>query len=201
MTVCTSCHKLYNSKIVCNFKKNNKLAVMRCCYEEFPNNSKKNKCNNELSTLKKNKNNVVAIPRMLYPKPSIKQQLSIMYQRPGFEKMLALSGTRNYDNNYYADIYDGNVWKNFPFDGSKFFSPENTVSNLGLLLNLDWFQPFKYTQHSTGAIYASICNLPRAERNKPENILYLGFLPGPKETRLEQLNHYLAPIVDELKDL
>jgi hypothetical protein len=66
---------------------------------------------------------------------------------------------------------------------------------------LDWFQPFKYTQHSTGAIYASICNLPRAERNKPENIIYLGFLPGPKEADKNQINHYLSPIVDELKEL
>ena len=56
-------------------------------------------------------------------------------------------------------------------------------------------------QHSTGAIYASICNLPRSERNKPENIIYLGFLPGPKEVGLERINHYLAPIVDELLEL
>ena len=137
MAVCTSCHKLYDSKIICNFKKDNKLAVMNCCYEEFPNSSKKNKCNNELSTLKKNKNSIVAVPHMLYPKPSIKQQLSIMYQRPNFEKNFALSGIRNNDNNYYTDIYDGNIWKTFPFDGSKFFNSKNVTSNLGLLLNLN----------------------------------------------------------------
>ena|SRR5436309_2365776 len=56
-------------------------------------------------------------------------------------------------------------------------------------------------QHSTGAIYASICNLPRSERNKPENIMYLGFLPGSKEVGLEQINHYLALIIDELLEL
>jgi len=115
--------------------------------------------------------------------------------------MLDQSGARNYDSNIYADIYDGKVWNSFPFDGSKFFSPETATSNLGLLINLDWFQPFKYTQHSTVAIYASICNLPRAERNKPENIIYLGFLPGPKEADKNQINHYLSPIVDELKEL
>ena len=153
--------------------------------KNFQTAQKKNKCNNKLSTLKKNKNNIIAVPRILYPKPNIKQQLNIIYQRPDFEKMLALSGTRNYDNNYYADIYDGNIWKTFPFDGSRFFDPENTISNLELLLNLDWFQSFKYTQHNTAVIYASICNLPRAERNKSENILYLGFLPGPREASLE----------------
>src|SRR5919108_3861567 len=204
MVACTNCHKLYDSKIVTNYKVNNKLAVMHCSYEEFPNNpipANKKLYNNELTIIKKNKNKTIAIPRMLYLKPNIKQQLSNMYQRPDFERMLKLSGIRNYNNTYYADIYDGNVWKTFPFDGSRFFSPETASTNLGLLINLDWFQPFKYTQHSTGAIYASICNLPRSERNKPENILYLGFLPGPKEVGLEKINHYLAPIVDELKKL
>ncbi|GES83429.1 hypothetical protein GLOIN_2v1789095 [Rhizophagus clarus] len=82
-----------------------------------------------------------------------------------------------------------------------FFTPETATTNLGLLFNLDWFQPFTYTQHSTGAIYASICNLPRSERNKPKNIIYLGFLPGSKEVGLDRINHYLVPIIDELIEL
>src|SRR6185436_4941402 len=53
----------------------------------------------------------------------------------------------------------------------------------------------------TGVIYASIYNLLRAERNKPKNIIYLGFLPRPKEADKNQINHYLFPIVDELKEL
>ena len=56
-------------------------------------------------------------------------------------------------------------------------------------------------QWSTGAIYASIMNLPREMQNKPENMLYLGFLPGPKEVSLHQINHYLAPIIDELLEM
>src|SRR5688572_13470605 len=94
------------------------------------------------------------------------------------------------------------VWKTFPSsDGSPFFTSETAATHLGLLFNLDWFQPFTYTQHSTGVIYASICNLPRSERNKPENIIYLGFLPGSKEVGLERINHYLVPIVDEFLEL
>src|SRR6185436_4337080 len=82
MAVCTNCHKLCDSNIVCNYKENDKLAIMRCNYEEFPNNpipSRKNLCNNGLSSLKRNKKGREAIPKMLYPKPSIKQQLSILY--------------------------------------------------------------------------------------------------------------------------
>ena len=124
----------------------------------------------------------------------------MLYQRPNFERMLKSSGIRK--ENIYSDIYDGEVWKTFPSsDGSSFFTLETATTHLGLLFNLDWFQPFVYTQHSTGAVYASICNLLRSERNKPENIIYLGFLSGPKEVGLEQINYYLAPIVDKFLEL
>ena len=69
------------------------------------------------------------------------------------------------------------------------------------MLNLDWFQPYDGTMHSTGAIYAAICNLPRDIRLRRENLLLLGLLPGPNEVSLHKINHYLAPIVNELQSL
>ena len=202
LAACTECHKLRNVKDVIAYKEEGKAAVMNCLHKEFPNNPRNHQCNNPLSVLKKNKYATIAVPRMLYPKPSIRQQLSMLYQRPGFENMLKLSGVQREGHNIYSDIYDGEVWKTFPSsDGSLFFTTETATTHLGLLFNLDWFQPFKYTQHSTGAIYASICNLPRSERNKPENTIYLGFLLGPKEVGLKRINHYLAPIVNEFLEL
>jgi len=203
LAVCTNCHKLYNAANIADYKEKGKVAIMNCLHEEYPNNpipGRCNKCNNPLSIIKRNKDKTIAVPRMLYPKPSICHQISMLYQRPGFEDMLRLSGIQR-DHNTYSDIYDGKVWKTFPFDGTTFFTEETATTHLGLLINLDWFQPFTYTQHSTGAIYASICNLPRSERNKPENIIYLSFLPGPKEVGLGCINHYLAPIVNELLEL
>jgi Transposase family tnp2 len=204
LVVCTKCHKLHNVKDIIAYKDEGKVTVMNCLHKEFPNNSRSHQCNNSLSGLKKNKDATIAVPRMLYPKPSIRQQLSMLYQRPGFEDMLKLAGAQRAGSDIYSDIYDGRVWKTFSSsssDGSIFFRTETATTHLGFLINLDWFQPFAYTQHSTGAIYASICNLPRSERNKPENTIYLGFLPGPKEVGLEKINHYLAPIVDEFLDL
>ncbi|GET64607.1 hypothetical protein GLOIN_2v1848891 [Rhizophagus irregularis DAOM 181602=DAOM 197198] len=166
LAACTNCHKLHNVKDIIAYKEEGKVAIMNCPYKEYPNNpisSRNHQCNNSLSILKKNKNATIAVPRMLYPKPNIHQQLSILYQRPDFENMLKLSGIQKNENNIYSDIYNG--------------------------------------KHSTSAIYVSICNLPRSERNKPENIIYLGFLPGPKEAGLERINHYLTPIVDELLEL
>src|ERR1041384_5675221 len=67
------------------------------------------------------------------------------------------------------------------------------------MINLDWFQPYKRTTYSTGVIYAAICNLPRSIRFRRENMLILGLLPGPHEVNLHKINHYLAPIVNELE--
>jgi hypothetical protein len=124
LAACTDCHKLHNIKDIIAYKEEGKVAIINCPYKEYPNNpisSRNHQCNNPLSILKKNKDATIAVPRMLYPKPNIRQQLSILYQRPDFENMLKLSGAQRKENNIYSDIYDGKVWKNFPFDGSTFF--------------------------------------------------------------------------------
>ena len=69
------------------------------------------------------------------------------------------------------------------------------------MINLDWFQPFKSAVYSCEAIYGVICNLPRDIRFKRENMLTLALLPGPNEVKLDKINHYLAPIIDELLEL
>ena len=101
------------------------------------------------------------------------------------------------------DIYDGRVWKTFQDQNEDmpFFRKEVADQHLGIMLNLDWFQPFDNANYSVGAIYGVICNLPRNERFKPSNILTLALIPGPNEPRLHQLNHYLAPIIDQLIEM
>ena len=84
---------------------------------------------------------------------------------------------------------------------SKFFQPEKADNHLGLMMNLDWFQPYDGTIYSTGVIYAVICNLPRDIRFKPENMLILGILLRPNEVSLHRINHYLSPIITELESL
>ena len=128
-----------------------------------------------------------------------------MYCQPDFEKLLRHWSNRQQFDNILTDIYDGRVWRNFKDtneEGSpNFFQPDVADSHLGLMLNLDWFQPFDGTTHSTGVIYAAICNLPRDVHFKRENMLILGILPGPHEVSLHKINHYLAPIVDDLESL
>ena len=69
------------------------------------------------------------------------------------------------------------------------------------MLNLDWFQPFDGTSHSTEVLYAAIYNLPRDIRFKRENLLIISILPGLNEVSLHKINHYMAPMVDELESL
>ena len=71
--------------------------------------------------------------------------------------------------------------------------------NLGLMLNVDWFQPYDHVQYSVGVIYLIILNLPRAERYKIENIIIVGCIPGPREPC--NMNSYLQPLVDDLLKL
>ena len=66
------------------------------------------------------------------------------------------------------------------------------------MLNLNWFQPYDDVIHSTGVIYAAICNLPWDMRFKRENMLIFSLLPGPNEVNLHKINHYLLPNVNEL---
>ncbi|CAG8739254.1 7438_t:CDS:1, partial [Rhizophagus irregularis] len=78
LALCNNCHKLYNIRNIIEYKEEGKAAIANCLHKEFPNNpvpSRCNKCNNPLSILKKRKGEIIAIPRMIYPKPNIRQQL------------------------------------------------------------------------------------------------------------------------------
>lgn len=66
-------------------------------------------------------------------------------------------------------------------------------------MNVDWFEPFERGIYSVGAIYLSVQNLPREERYKPENIILVGIIPGPKEPKLT-INSFLTPLVFDLKE-
>ena len=101
-------------------------------------------------------------------------------------------------DNVYEDVYDGRVWK-------QFLTPNNIPFlslpyNFALCLNVDWFQPFKHSNYSCGAIYVAILNLPRSKRYSSDNVILLGVIPGPKEPELT-INSFLEPFVDELLQL
>ena len=64
-------------------------------------------------------------------------------------------------------IYDGRMRKRFQhWNGKPFLSENNTYA---MMINVDWFQPFKRAQYSLGAIYLAVINLPHHLVFRPEN--------------------------------
>ena len=71
--------------------------------------------------------------------------------------------------------------------------------SLGLMLNVDWFSPFKRRKnYSVGVLYMTVMNLPREERFLKENVLLVGILPALNREP-DTLNPFLNPLVNELK--
>ena len=71
-----------------------------------------------------------------------------------------------------TDVYDGLIWNQFlTVENTPFLSQRN---NYGLLLKVDWLQPYKHIEYSVGVIYLVILNLPRSIRFKRENVILFG---------------------------
>ncbi|EXX58570.1 hypothetical protein RirG_196780 [Rhizophagus irregularis DAOM 197198w] len=191
--VCPSCNSLYNiAEVVAE-------EGSKCTHVEFPMQSKGKPCGMELTVQAPLGNGNKNRPKLLFPLPSLKLQINSLYQRSGIQQQLRKWTNRHVDNGMLTDIYDGKIWKSFSdISGAPYFTPETADSHLGIMINLDWFQPFESSAYSCGAIYGVVCNLPREIRFKKENMLTLGLLPGPNKVRLHKINHYLSPIVDEL---
>ena len=78
--------------------------------------------------------------------------------------------------------------------GSPFLAAPYTF---GLMLNIDWFQPYSHTICSVGVIYLTIMNLPRTIRFELENIIIVGIITVPSEPH-HNINPYLEPLVGEI---
>ena len=194
---CTTCRSIYNWDECTVRLQSGELQSKRCSFILFPNHPQvqhQKPCDTVLmKTMKCSGGKTVLYPRMIFTYKSILESLQEMLDRPGFSEKCELCP---HQDEIYTDIYDGDIWKEFQnSNGAPFLS---VCNNFAFQMNVDWFNPFIHTQHSEGAIYLSILNLPRHERFLQENVLLLGIIPGPKEPSLH-INSYLRPLVDEVK--
>ena len=86
-----------------------------------------------------------------------------------FDKDVSLKTTKL--DGILQDIQDGQIWEEFVESG--FFSSHY---NVGLMLNVDWFSPFKRSQYKVAAIMFTVLNLPREERFKKRWTIIAGML-------------------------
>ena len=199
--VCPSCHRLYHFADSVDSSGTFDTSK-KCTHIQFPRHSQVNRriqCGCFLlKTVTLPSGKRALYPIRAYPYKTLLSSLQQFLMRPGFVDLCRQWENRTVSGSM-SDVYDGRVWKDFQtVDGRPFLSSNESLG-LGLMLNVDWFQPFKHSVYSVGAIYLTIMNLPRSIRFKRKNVILLGILPGPSEPK-KNINSYLEPLVEELED-
>ena len=189
--VCPLCHALFKYDD-CYEKSGTQLLTKKC--QEIVNSKK---CNaGLLKQVVCNSGTVKLYPLKTYCYNSLISTLQQFLLRPGFVKLCESTRKAWCDKkDEFKDIYHGQIWKEFlKVNEVDFLS---LPLSYGLMLNIDWFQPFDHFIYSVGVIYLVVLNLPREVRYKRENVIIVGVIPGPKEPPLV-INSYLSPLVTEL---
>ena len=160
-------------------------------------------CDQELYKLDKRK---VSTPIRTYTYVTLYSWLEERVAQPSFESLLdsSLSATSWESDDPMEDVWHGSVWREFPNadDGSGIYTSHS--GNLVFSLSLDWFNAEGSSSHgkhnSVGAIVLICLNLPPTQRYKVKNVFLFGIIPGPREPSLDEVNHLLQPLIDELKE-
>ena len=201
---CPSCHFIYEKKKCIVQGENGEMESLRCTYTKFPNHPqlhRRTKCNTLLmKKIKLTSGKISLQPCLVYCYKSVIESLQELISRSTFVEKCELwrKTSTGIEEGLFPDVFNGQIWQDFLSpDGIPFLSVAN---NYAFQLNVDWFQPFDHTQHSEGAIYMTVMNLPRHERFLSENVILVGVIPGPKEPHMH-MNSFLAPLIDELQQL
>ena len=199
---CPKCHSIYPLH-TCSITSSDRTKRSRHCshveYPDHPHATRRRPCNTPLMKVVRTSAGTTTLQaRQLYCYRSLIESLRNFMKRPNFVTKCEAWRKRVIVNETLNDVYDGRVWNDFMNpNGIAFLS---LPYNLALSMNIDWFQPFKHSTYSMGAIYIAVQNLPREERYNSENIILTGVIPGPREPK-KTMNSYLRPLVDELKIL
>ena len=197
--VCPKCTKLYRPED-CLRRVGNQVQPVVCDNIQFPRSKRRKPCGSKLVKKVILKNGTPKYyPLKVYCYKSVIDTLETFLKRPNFEKACEHWRHRETNDQLYGDVYDGKVWNSFLRRNDLDFlaSPRR----FGLMLNVDWFQPFKHRKDiSVGVLYMVVMNLPRSERFKRENVIIVGIIPAlTKEP--PSLNYFLNPLVTELNAL
>lgn len=198
--VCPKCTKLYHmDEIVIN---DGRRSVARTCNNvPFPRSRRPRTCGSQLAQKVSLRNGSIKFYALkTYCYKSIIDSLETLLKRPGLEEECDKWKTRTINDDLYADVYDGKVWKQFGnWKGNKPFL--DLPRSFGLMMNVDWFKPFKHrNDFSVGVIYMVLMNLPRSIRFRKENVILVGIIPALAHEP-KCLNHFLEPAVNELNAL
>ena len=190
---CPECYNLYPNSQVC---------PDLCTHKPAPD---AGICNTPLYTSKVIRGATRRSPTRTFLYHDMKAWLANMLSRQDLEAHADRDVfTTSYDTaTELRDIWDGKVFKEFKGpDGKPFIQPGGREGRYVFSLCMDGFNPFIMKEAgkkvSVGAIYMVLLNLPVDIRYRVENMFLVGIIPGPREPSLEQINHVLRPLVDDL---
>lgn len=195
---CKKCHCLYYLKDCQEGQHNHKRSKL-CAFIQYPNHTQlrmRKPCGATLlKTVELAGGRTFLYPYMTYCYFSLESSMQMLLDKPDFFSNCEQWRNRQASTEVLQDIYDGKIWREFQsYKGKPFLSESG---NYALMLNLDFFQPYKHVAYSVGVIYMTVMNLPRNLRNKQENVILVGIIPGPHEPH-HDLNTYLKPLVSDL---
>lgn len=195
--VCIKCHTLYILEDCVTVYRGQK-ETKKCSFvkhPDHPNKRYRKACEQELLlTVNSPSGKRLLFPFKVYCYRKLENSITELLSRKNFEIDCESWRERKIPDNVMEDVYDGEVWKTFKQDQTYFFEDKRRY---GLMLNLDWFQPFKHlSSYSVGAVYLVVLNLPRKQRFKRKNVILLGIIPNlAKEP---PTNTFIKPLVTEL---
>ncbi len=197
---CPSCFALYIDK---------PLPAI-CTHQATPSS---NVCNTKLWRRREIRGRSYDVPVRTYLHQEMMAWLGRLLSRPGLEEKMDIAylGSSSSDGAMY-DIWDAPALHTIVDPVSKerefIIPPPQTNPSLSpearyvFTLALDGFNPFQNKEAkqtvTTTAIYMSCLNLPPHLRFLPENLYLVGIIPGPHKPSLEEINHALKPLLDEL---
>ena len=151
---CRKCDSLYDFQDCIEISFIGKATSRKCPHIEFPNHPRmffRKPCDTLLLKEVRFGSKKFCYPYRKFCYKSITQSHTQLLSRTGFIEKCEHWWKRQGTVDILEDVYDGKVWCDFQVvNGRDLLSQPHSF---GLTMNIDWFQPFKHTKYSVGAIY------------------------------------------------
>lgn len=170
---------------------------LRCTFRAFPTSSA---CGAKLTTTRVHGRESIRAPLRPFVIQSPESFIAEMLSRPGMEEVLSAGMQQIQRGQVLDDVMHGSRVRSLSGpDGKPFFEAPVGELRLFWTFSTDFFNPF-YNKAagksvSIGSIVLVCLNLPPHLRYKSENMYIAGIIPGPREPDVDQINHFLSPIL------
>jgi hypothetical protein len=147
----------------------------------------------------------IGVPKRPFVMQDFHDFVGRLLSRPGVEAAIQRSAERVSDDIVEDILTADGVREIKGPDGLPFLSGgQHQELRLLWCLSVDFFNPYHNKiagkVASVGSIVLSCLPLPPDMRHKIENLCLVGIIPGPREPSGEEIDHFLRPLVDVMKE-